>query len=44
MSGYTDEAVVRHGLVAEGATFLEKPFTPEALARKVAETLASERS
>jgi two-component system cell cycle sensor histidine kinase/response regulator CckA len=44
MSGYTDDAVVRHGLVAEGATFLQKPFTPERLAQKVSETLASERS
>ena len=31
MSGYTDDAVVRHGLVAEGARFLQKPFTPLAL-------------
>jgi len=35
MSGYTDEAVVRHGLVAGGTDFIQKPFEFEALARKV---------
>jgi two-component system, cell cycle sensor histidine kinase and response regulator CckA len=39
MSGYTDDAVVRHGLLAVGRAFIQKPFTPDALTRKVRETL-----
>ena len=35
MSGYTDDMVVRTGVVAEGAAFLQKPFTPQGLIDRV---------
>jgi len=42
MSGYTDDAVVLHDLLESGAAFLQKPFGPEVLIRKVSEVLNSQ--
>jgi len=39
MSGYTDDAIVRHGVLEADTAFLHKPFTPEVLACKVREVL-----
>jgi FixJ family two-component response regulator len=39
MSGYSDEAVFRHGMISPNTAFIEKPFSERTLARKVREVL-----
>jgi FixJ family two-component response regulator len=41
LSGYTDDALVRHGILECRVAFLQKPFGPVALAVKVPEVLNS---
>jgi two-component SAPR family response regulator len=44
MSGYTDDAVVNHGMLEPGIHYLQKPFTRDGLARKVHEVLRGPRT
>jgi CheY-like chemotaxis protein len=39
MSGYTDEAIVQHGILQPGIAFIHKPFTAETLDRKIRDVL-----
>ena len=39
MSGYTDNAILHHGILEPGINFIQKPFTVDGLARKVREVL-----
>jgi signal transduction histidine kinase/DNA-binding response OmpR family regulator len=41
MSGYTDDTIVRHGIMDANLAFLQKPFSPTTLTRKVREVLDS---
>jgi hypothetical protein len=40
MSGYTDDAVVRHGVLNHDVPFIQKPFSPMAFRKKVREVLS----
>jgi signal transduction histidine kinase/ActR/RegA family two-component response regulator len=44
MSGHTDDAILHHGVLEPGVAFLQKPFAPEALAKRVREVLDQERA
>ncbi|HLB82533.1 MAG TPA: ATP-binding protein, partial [Gemmatimonadales bacterium] len=39
VSGYADNAMAHHGILQSGAAYLQKPFTPETLARRVQDVL-----
>jgi CheY-like chemotaxis protein len=41
MSGYTDDAIIHHGISNPDTAFLQKPFSPTVLSRKVREMLDS---
>ncbi|KKL75912.1 hypothetical protein LCGC14_2050170, partial [marine sediment metagenome] len=41
ISGYTDNAIVHHGILEEKVAFLQKPFSPIQLAKKVREVLVN---
>jgi two-component system cell cycle sensor histidine kinase/response regulator CckA len=43
MSGYTDDAVIRHGLLTADVAFIQKPYSAQALAEKVRATLDGRR-
>jgi CheY-like chemotaxis protein len=39
MSGYTDDSIVHHGVLSEGLPFIQKPFSPLSLRKKIREVL-----
>jgi FixJ family two-component response regulator len=39
ISGFTHDAIVRHGVLDDGVLFIQKPFSPDSLALKVREVL-----
>jgi DNA-binding response OmpR family regulator len=43
MSGYTEDAIVHHGVLEPGLSFIQKPFTADALVRRIREVLVADR-
>ena len=43
-SGFTDDTVIRHGIQHDQVPFIEKPYSPNALARKVRQVLDQHRA
>ena len=43
ISGYTDNSIVRQGILEEGLRFLQKPFTPQRILEKVRQVLDEEK-
>ena len=43
MSAYTEDAAINFGFLASGMAFIEKPFSPDELARKVRDLLAAKK-
>jgi two-component system, cell cycle sensor histidine kinase and response regulator CckA len=43
MSGYTDDAVLHHGVLSQDSPFLQKPFSPYALRKKIREVLGNKQ-
>jgi DNA-binding response OmpR family regulator len=39
MSGYTDNAIVQHGILDPGIEYIQKPLVPDVLARRIREVL-----
>jgi len=39
MSGYTDDAIIKHGVLDPGMAYIQKPFSPNALIQKVKSVL-----
>ena len=43
MSGYTDDAVLHHGVLSQDMPFIQKPFSPTALRKKIREVLGGRK-
>jgi len=43
MSGYTEKTIDQHGVLEPGLAFIQKPFSGEALIRKIREVRAADR-